>query len=212
MQGPAVHSLPLPFPVRNASDLKRAVRHIVRHDPGNSAARRYVVARARALGHLDLVPTQWTSMTPTKLASTSLDRQFEELAEKHDISAARLKAVYFRGVEEYMSSDMTFGSATMYGLARVQRFINDQTLDSDLCEIHDYSEARGGIDLSEEALEFIINVLYSSGEAVVDQFRPGQVTAITVLEDGLVVDGVLGDQTWSYTLNTSSGDDNFVVR
>lgn len=207
-----MHKLPLPFPVRDAADLKRAIRHITRNDPHNGDARRYVVTRARALGHVDLIPAQWTNMTSTKLSGTSLDQQFDELAEKHSISATRLKAVYFRGVTEFIGGDMTFGSATMYGLARVQRFIKDQTLDADLCETHEYSEAPSGIDLSEEALEFLLNILYSSGDVVVDQFRPGQVTAITVLEDGLVVNGVLGDQTWTYTLNTTSGDHNFSVQ
>lgn len=151
-------------------------------------------------------------MTTTKLSGTSLDRQFEELAHKHDISATRLKAVYFRGVEEFLDSDMTFGSATMYGLARVQRFINgNDTTDADLREQHIYSEVSAGIDLSDDNMFWLPDVLYASGASVAELFRPGQVTAITVSDDAFHVDGVLGDLRWSYALDTVSGDVNFSV-
>lgn len=150
-------------------------------------------------------------MTFTKTHSLGLDQQFEELSEKHDISTARLKAVYFRGVEEYMSSDMTVGSATMYGLARVQRFLKDPTLDADLSGAHEYHEDLSGLDINEESMQMMFSVLYGTGDDIARQFHPGQVTGITVLDDAIQIDGVLGDDNWSYTLNTTSGASEFGV-
>ena len=205
-------NLPLPFPVRDIGDLKRAIKFVSRASTIDDATRRYIVARAKTLGHVDLLPTSWIHMT-TMQDELTLDQQIKHLAEYHDVSHAQLKTVYLRGVDDFLNSDITYGSATMYGLARVQRFINERgaVIDSDLTPTASYTAPDHGIELA-SGMYFSPDVIYSSGEKVASLFSPGVVTGITVTDDHIHVVGDLGSLNWSYELNTMTGEHSFKIQ
>ncbi len=200
-------SQPHRLSIRNARDLQDAIKsHTDARD------RLYISSRARALGRTDLLPTAWNQMTTTYV--NSLDRQIEYLAEEHKLSSVQLKTVYLRGVEDFVSGDVTYGSATMYGLARVQRFINERgtIIDTDLVSSDPESLLDCGIEISSESF-FSPEVLYTSGEKMADLFKPGVVTCITVEDDAwLTIDGELGNIQWQYQLNTSTGAHSFEIQ
>lgn len=208
-------SHPLPFPVRDATDLHRAIRYA--RTRGDASARRYVISRARALGHADLLPNTWTLPVPSSTTThrASLDQQFEEKAKQHDISVAKLKTVYFRGVEEYQDSGFDMGTPTMWGLARVQRFINAVScgapldMDADLLEVNNpAATVDPGIDIVIDPNAILADVLYASGEKTAEMFEPADVYSIS-FEDGVIeVGGSLDGRPWAYTLDTVSGEHN----
>lgn len=206
-------NLPLPFPVRDTSDLKRAIKYVSRAAVVNEQAQRYVISRARAFGHMDLIPTSWTKMTTTQYEVT-LDEQIAQLATVNDISVAQLKTVYLRGVNDFLDSDITYGSATMYGLARVQRFIKERgaVVDSDLLGIENESSAADyGIEL-EAGSFFSPDVVYAAGTNVAALFEPGEVDSITITEHPhIVVTGTIDSLRWQYSLDGRSGEHFFVV-
>ena len=207
------HSHHLPFPVRDTSDLKRAIKFVSRTTSIDEDAKRYVIGRARALGHTDLLPTSWTQMTTTQHEVT-LDEQIEQLAGKFNVSEAQLKTVYLRGVNDFLSSDITYGSATMYGLARVQRFISERgaVLDSDLLEVDEsIIETDCGIELT-AGMFFSPDIIYASGKQVAALFEPGIVTSITVADDFLHVNGELGQLRWNYQLDTDTGAHSLTIQ
>ena len=206
------HSLPLPFPVRDTSGLKRAIKFVLRAASIDEDAQRYVIGRARLLGHTDLLPTSWTQMT-TAQYDVTLDEQIEQLAQNNGISVAQLKTVYLRGVNDFLESQITYGSATMYGLARAQRFINERgsVVDGDLVETDDHTtELDHGIELS-AGMFFSPDIVYASGQQVAALFAPGVVTSIALHDDSLRVNGELGALKWSYVLETVSGVECFTV-
>ena len=200
---------PLPFPVRDVSDLKRAIRYAESHRD----VRNYVSVRARALGHVDILPATWKTM-PTQVRTTSnLDEQFEELAATHGLSTARLKTVYFRGVEEFFTSELNFGSASMYGLARVQRFVQgDETLDQDLTAVDPEVLPDDGMEFTIDSALVISDLVYASGENIAAQFAPGQVTGMSMNDDTLYVEGTIGTAEWNYTLDFATGEHSFKVQ
>lgn len=152
-------------------------------------------------------------MTTTHYEIT-LDQQIEQLAQKCDASVAQLKTVYLRGVNDFLESDITYGSATMHGLARVQRFIKERgaVLDADLVEIEEApAEADHGIELS-AGMFFSPDIMYASGNQVAELFKPGEVTNMTVGDEYLRVSGVLGPQQWTYVLNTVNGHCSFKIQ
>lgn len=204
--------LPLPFPVIDTGDLKRAIRYLERSHSVDHAAQRYVVSRARALNHADLLPSSWTKMRTTN-TGPSLDQQLEHLAEQHGISETQLKTVYLRGVDTFFTDDVTYGSAAMYGLARVQRFISERgsSIDTDLIATAPRAAVSTGVDLSEDAF-FVSDILYSTGSDLARVFDPGTVSSITLEDDVMRVDGELGSLRWVYRLDTASGEHEFVIQ
>lgn len=151
-------------------------------------------------------------MTTTHFDIT-LDQQIEQLAQSCDASEAQLKTVYLRGVNDFLESDITYGSATMYGLARVQRFIKERgaILDADLVETElAPPETDCGIELAAGAF-FSPDIVYASGQEVARLFKPGEVTAMTLTDNVLHVQGSLGALHWSYELNTTTGQHSFTV-
>ncbi len=151
------------------------------------------------------------------MSSTTLDQQFAETSEKYDIGVAKLKAVYFRGIEEYHSSAFDMGTPTTWGLARVQRFINcvstgaSMTTDRDLVEIPPAALPDAGVNISVDASALIADVLYSDGARIAALFAPAQVTALSFEDDVIDVDGTLDGQAWRYSLNTASGEQNMQI-
>lgn len=67
------------FPIRNADDLDNAIRAVGRVRPNTDAARskvrKYIIARARALGLSSKIPDTWNSdgdlITPAKGSSSN---------------------------------------------------------------------------------------------------------------------------------------------
>lgn len=203
----------LPFPVRDTSDLKRAIKYIIRAHPTDDVAKRYIIDRARALGHTDILPTSWTIMTTAHYEIT-LDDQIEHLAQSSGVSEAQLKTVYLRGVNDFLDSDITYGSATMYGLARVQRFIAERgaVIDSDLTETDAYEAQNDhGIELS-AGMFFSPDIVYASGQQVAKLFEPGEVTSMTLSDDLLQISGELGALQWNYVLDIITGHTSFAVQ
>lgn len=52
------------FPIRNVSDLKKAIRAVGRAkggEAGRAKVRRFIIRRARALGATNLIPDNWRS-------------------------------------------------------------------------------------------------------------------------------------------------------
>lgn len=203
---------PRPFPVHDTGDLKRAIRYLTRATSVDEDARRYVIGRARELGHTDLLPNSWMQMTNTHYEIT-LDEQIGQLAQKCGASEAQLKTVYLRGVNDFLESDITYGSATMYGLARVQRFIKERgaVVDTDLVETEQpEGETDHGIELS-AGMFFSPDIIYASGQQVAKLFEPGEVIAMTLTDNVLRVHGELGSLRWLYELNTHNGRTSFTV-
>lgn len=167
------------------------------------------------LGHTDLLPTAWTNMTTTTQHEVTLDEQIEQLARNNNVSVAQLKTVYLRGVNDFLASEITYGSAVMYGLARAQRFINERgkTLDSDLVQTEKpFTETSDhGIELAAGTF-FSPDIVYASGQQIAAMFEPGVVTSITLGEKTLHVRGDLGALQWSYVLDTVSGRTSFTVQ
>lgn len=201
----------LPFPVNDVADLKRAIRYAERNSDMPSV-RRTVVARARQLGHNDLLPISWTKMT-TLHAPQSLDHQLSILAAEHDVSAVQLKTVYLRGVDDFINGDIAYGSATMYGLARVQRFINERgaVIDADLVAVDPTAVLDTGIVVSEDSV-FIPDVIYAAGEKTAALFSPGTVTQILQGTEKLYVFGEISGLEWMYTLDVHNGEHSFEIR
>lgn len=145
------------------------------------------------------------------LRTVSLDAQFEQQSQQCGIGVAKLKVVYFRGVREFVNSDMTLGSAMIWGLARVQRFINAVTseqapeLDGDLIGSHVNAMSDPGIELSSDHGSFLTDILYASGEETAELFRPGIVSSMQIEEQLLTVEGTLDGREWVYALDTVSG-------
>lgn len=204
-------SLPLPFPVSDAADLRRAIRYVDRH--GDESSRRYVKMRARALQRTDMLPAAWRDPKYAQSnVSPSLDEQFDNQAHKCGISAAKLKAIYLRGVNDFINSDIELGSATMWGLARVQRFINgDTSLDADLvgCAVDPIIDP--GVEISLDSGAILADVLYASGEETAALFSPGEVLAIRLEDSTLLVEGILDGAPWQYALDTQTGAQDLVI-
>jgi hypothetical protein len=153
-------------------------------------------------------------MTITTQHEVTLDEQIQHLADKCDISEAQLKTVYLRGVNDFLESDITYGSATMYGLARVQRFISERgaVLDSDLLEVENSVTSQDcGIELA-AGMFFSPDIVYASGQQVAALFEPGEVTNMTIGDAYLCVSGLLGPLQWSYVLDTVNGRTEFTVQ
>lgn len=210
----------LPFPIRDIADLRRAVLYAAKHDLLDTD-RRYVMSRAKSLGRSDLLPSNWTVHNAHKLTSDmTLDKQFEEQSHKTGISLARLKCVYFRGVDEFQMSDTELGNASMWGLVRVQKYINavqagDMSLtdDSDLYpSVVDTVQhtADAGLTLSVDACSVVKDLVYGDGHRIADMFHPGHVTSMSLVENVVTVSGTLGADSWLYTLDTVSGAHNLV--
>jgi hypothetical protein len=150
------------------------------------------------------------AITATKY---TLDEQIKFIAKKSGLSEAQLKTVYLRGVNNYVESDVTTGSATMYGLARVMRFINERgaIIDTDLVEVDaKIEEYDHGFELSAGAF-FSPDVVYASGKEFAAIFEPGVVTSITVSSDFVLVAGYLSDLEWEYALDTVTGASSLTV-
>lgn len=210
MEAPVQHHH-LPFPVSDTSDLKRAIRYTLKSP--DDATIRYVSIRAKALGHTDLLPTHWKKMTTTTPAN-SLDAQFESLSTQHSLSVAKLKTVYFRGIDDFLASDIGFGSATMYGLARVQRFITERgaTIDSDLlAQDGEETAPENGFELVFDSELYLMDIYYDNGLRIAELFEPGVTTGIAATEHGIVVDGILGSIEWHYELDTRTGRFSFTI-
>lgn len=205
--------LPLPFPISDAADLRRAVKHVSKHDDTDQS-RRYVIARAKALGHLDLIPGHWTGAQQRWSGDASLEKQFLEQSHRHDISVARLKTVYFRGVNEFQQNGLEMGSASMWGLVRVQKYINavktgdiGLTDDKDLCTVSEAVEqpVDMGIELNVNSNALVMNVIYGDGTDIAGFFKPGVVESYIVEDSLLIVCGTLNDEHWRYRLDTRTG-------
>lgn len=147
------------------------------------------------------------------MTAPSLDRQFDTLSERYGISTARLKAVYFRGVREFWSSDFGFGTASMYGLARVQRYVNgDATQDVDLRD-----DSTVVACASPSSFEFtldsdcVLNAVYADGSTISRLFAPGQTEAIQVDDGEIIVTGSLDSSRWLYRLDLQTGDSSFAL-
>lgn len=147
----------------------------------------------------------------------SLDQQFEEKSQQCGISVAKLKTVYFRGVEEYHALHHDMGTPMMWGLARVQRFINcitrglPLTNDDDLLATKASLTADCGIDIAVDASAVLSDVLYSTGAQTAAMFQPGDVQSILVEDDIITVDGTLDGKVWSYSLDTISGEHKLYI-
>lgn len=149
----------------------------------------------------------------TTMMKNTLDAQIKLIAEKSGLSETQLKTVYLRGVNSYVDSDVATGSATMYGLARVMRFINERgaVIDTDLVEVDAQTAGLDhGFELSAGAF-FSPDVMYASGREVAAMFEPGVVTSITVSLDVILVAGYLDELQWEYALDTASGATSFTV-
>lgn len=132
------------FPIRDGADLKRALQSFGRaKDKG--AARRHIVRRARTLGRIELLPESWqdsavksfpgdakTEPSHTVVvasAPTSLDDQLCIKAERHNanatedrqVSVAKLKAVYRRGISEFTVRPCV--TPEQYAHARINSFL-----------------------------------------------------------------------------------------
>lgn len=207
---------PLPFPISDTSDLKRAIRYVSKNDTDKN--RRYVMSRAKALGHLDMIPGEWLIPVSSVHTHTSLEKQFSEQSAKYGISIARLKCVYMRGIEDYKNQDIDMGSASMWGLVRVQKYINavksgDHSItdDQDLFESAVCASSSGdGLELNIDASNIIADVVYGTGKSISSIFYPGTVEFVSVSDDALHVFGRLNDEYWRYDLNMVDGRHEFV--
>jgi hypothetical protein len=206
---------PLPFQVRDLSELRRAIAYA----EDEVDVRRYVMQRARALGHTDMVPVSWSERLAPRPAqpAQSLDAEFERLSQTYDIGVAKLKAVYLRGVKEFTSSQDAQGSPTMYGLARVQRFVNAATNahvscpDDDLMDKLPEIQVDQGLDIAVDAGALVQDVVYSYGSRVAQIFHPGVVRAIGINDTTLWVLGILDGIDWAYELDMMSGDEKLNI-
>lgn len=131
------------FPIRDGADLKRAIQSFGRaKDKG--AARRHIIRRARTLGRIELLPESWqdtaTKSFPGEVklnepqtviasAPTALDDQLLLKAERHNarasedrqVSVAKLKAVYRRGLSEFTVRPCV--TPEQYAHSRVNSFL-----------------------------------------------------------------------------------------
>lgn len=193
----------LSFPVRSSKDLERAIRAANDDD-----TRSYVISRARSLGRMDMIPSSWLArlVKQHSTATASLDAQFEEYAKQHNVSSAKLKAVYLRGVAEYNQSSADFGNAVVWGMARVQRFL-DGSCDEDLCTQDPPAVLTDlGIELTADSGAIIADVLYGDGSVIARIFDPGVVISMEVDEHNLTVNGELDGKLWHYKLDCFSGN------
>lgn len=113
------------YPIESESDLKNAIQAYGRAKSSEKAAvRRHIVKRARALGKTALIPDSW------KVTSTSNPEQFlsQRLAEfsaqcpDSQLSLAKLRTVYLRGVSEHTQNAVTAVSSQQWAMARVNSF------------------------------------------------------------------------------------------
>ena len=208
-------SRPLPFPVHDRAGVKRAVTYTAKSDAaGRARLQRFVAQRAHDLGCSDLIPSSWQNNRPMITSSTTgLDRQLELKSIECGISLAKLKTVYFRGVDEYHAAEYDMGTPSMWGLARVQRFVNGVTSgapltdDQDLVTSERYeSNPSDGIDIAIDASDILTDFLYSSGDALAQKFAPGEVNEIRLEDEVIYVTGTLDERPWVYTLNTVTGE------
>lgn len=189
------------FPVHNSSDLRRAIRHVEKS--GDESERKYVINRARALGRADMIPVGWVMPSYRKLNNVkSLDDQFESYAEQFGISVVKLKTVFFRGVQEYEQSDADFGNAAVWGMARVQRFINGSCDEDLLPEVNDV-EQDPGLEVTEESVGIVSKFLYGNLDQI---FSPGRVVHVEFCDDTMHVLGTLDEDQWRYEINLTTGE------
>jgi hypothetical protein len=156
---------------------------------------------------MDLIPSSWLTrlVTHKHNATASLDAQFEEYARQHNVSSAKLKAVYLRGVAEYNQSSADFGNAMVWGMARVQRFLSG-SCDEDLCTQDPPAVLTDlGIELTADSGAIIADVLYGDGRVIARIFDPGVVTSMQVDEHNLTVEGELDGRPWRYELDCFNG-------
>lgn len=206
----------LPFPVRDRSDVLRAVRHVVRQGESENAVN-YVSRRARELGCADTLPLHWhDAVAPWSIELTGLDGQIRRYAERLGVSDAKLKAVYLRGVRDFKATELDLGTAGMWGLARLQRFITacnntnpDLTEDSDLLydevpdEVVDFDL---GMELSLEGGQKALEILRATPAELSTIFHPGEPTSMEFDQatNTLTVQGRIGPDYWTYTLNAET--------
>lgn len=202
---------PLPFQVRNTKDLERAVAHVTKNGD-TEANRRYVIARAKALGHTDMVPSSWMS-SATSMADVPLEKHFQEHSARLGVSVARLKCVYFRGIEEFRSKEMEFGSPSMWGFLRVQKYLNAlKAGDLSTCDDSDLQpgvreqtvEPETGIELFVDS-NVVTDITFGNMDEIAHMFYPGTVYAAWVDDSSVYVEGSIGHDKWLYTLDLPTG-------
>jgi hypothetical protein len=82
------------FPIRNVSDLKNAIKAYGRaKESDKSKVRKHIMKRARALGHADLIPEEWTHA-----ASAALTASVMSMRER--VEAARNETALVASVKE----------------------------------------------------------------------------------------------------------------
>jgi hypothetical protein len=123
------------FPVRDGADLRRAIKAFGRaKDKG--AAKRHIIRRARALGKTDLLPDAWKALATREfgkrenaislVAAPAAVEPLELLAtkaERYDVSLAKLKVVYDRGLTAASGTSRSCVSDVDLAHARVNAFL-----------------------------------------------------------------------------------------
>lgn len=84
------------YPIRNKTDLQKAVRAVGRGSGSHDAIRRHIIKRARALGLMDLIPDDWKNNSGGRsLIMADVERRFTPgLVEKRDGEKASKIAGY----------------------------------------------------------------------------------------------------------------------
>lgn len=120
------------FPIRDAADLRRAIKAFGRAKD-KSSAKRHIIKRARALGKTDLLPDTWRETASREFVhkpkGDEVAHKLREKADAHNalaasgaaVSAGKLQCVYNRGLEAGSKNGLSPEDCAM---ARVNSFLH----------------------------------------------------------------------------------------
>ncbi len=136
---------------------------------------------------------------------TSVEYTLLNIANAHSLDVTQLKVIYFRGVAEFVTNPQGAGPPSLFGLARVHRFLIErgETIDCDLVspQIENLGPSDTGYVITENT-PHVPDVMYSNAESIVQAFEPATVESVEVDSEQITVTGFLGDVSWRYTLNS----------
>ena len=159
-----------------------------------------------------------TLMTPDEI-----EKNLTQYAAALGISAAKLRAIYTRGVTACLEEGHP-GTPATYGMARVQRFALAtqsgncrMTPDADLFPAADTPEGdQQSYEISDaltSSWPLIFDTLSHNGSSLAATFPPESIEEVVYDEDltELAVSGTHYSVQWSCTLNLTTGEHTFIT-
>lgn len=158
------------------------------------------------------------------MKTSDVETVIKQYSKLLSVSEAKLRCVYLRGIRECSEGGLE-GSPTMYGMARMQRFVSaSQGNNTRLTEDYDLLDKTVEFEtVTDEStynetammnLELVMSLLQDDGKEVAKIFSPAITHSYCYDEDEQSVNvfGDLDGKEWEYTLHLETGETNFSIQ